>query len=200
MSHNKKSGVFLVSSAAVSRKQLIEGSFVQIQLGDGRHAYARKTVHHCFAFYDLATCGELSLEEIAALPIAFTVPVASDAPRAGEWKVVGHAPLEEEEQIPPTFFLQNDLCPEEFHLDLGGILIPANREDCQALERSRLWDAVQLLSRLEDHFAGLPNYWVELQKPDALRIDRAPAFTAELLAARERFEELENRTRRMLFA
>jgi hypothetical protein len=83
----------------------------------------------------------------------------------GIWKVIGHVEPPPYLLIPPKFFIQSPMNGALFITTDGGDRTPATYEECLPLERCSVWDPEHVVSRLEDHLAGRPNRWYELQRP-----------------------------------
>jgi hypothetical protein len=50
---------------------------------------------------------------------------------------------------------------------LLGDIRPAKRKECVGLECCAVWDPEHVEDRLKDHFAGIPNKWVQSMALDA---------------------------------
>lgn len=136
------------------------GSILEIPLSNGRTAYGRVLTNPLMAFYDIQSETPLSPTEILKSPVAFMIWVMNSAVASGRWRVVGHAPLEQALETSPWFFKQ-DAISRALSLYREGVERPATIEECLGLERAAVWSAEHVESRLEDHFAGQPNKWVE---------------------------------------
>ena len=140
------------------------GDLLLIRLADRSYCYGRVLPEPLMAFYDLNSQDKLPTELVKAAPILFKVWVMNHAITDGRWLYLHSWPLEAEFLSPSEFFKQDSIS--------GAICkyvdskeIPASVEECSGLERAAVWDPEHVEERLADHFAGVPNKWVE-----ALRI------------------------------
>jgi len=143
------------------RQQRTVGAVVKVPLEDGWHSYAQVLGEADFAFFDARTRDELSPEEVVSRPVLFRVAVSNHAVTRGRWLKVGKAPVAPELSKPVKKFMQDLLDPRSYSLYLGGEIRPATRAECEGLERTAVWEPEHVESRLRDHYAGVPNVWVE---------------------------------------
>ncbi len=149
-----------------SRQKRRVGDIFKIDLGDGSWAYGRVLKEPLVAIYDLKTSKEVPLQTIISSPVAFKVWVMNSAITKGIWPVIGNAPLTPDLEVQPPFFKRDPLSGAlSITYVGGGDEIPASLEDCANLENAAVWSAEHIVDRLNDHFAGRPNKWVELLKP-----------------------------------
>jgi hypothetical protein len=149
-----------------ARQRFTVGAIVRVPLDDRWHAYAWMVPEVDFAFFDLRANKELAIEEIVTHPIAFRVGVHKSAWATGRWHKVGKSEPPAEVLAPPPTFIEDPLTGR-FSIYLNGKIRPANREECVGLDRCAVWSPEHVEDRLRDHFAGVPNKWVE-----NLRMDR----------------------------
>lgn len=145
-----------------------DGDVVVIDLGNGSFGYGRVLPKPLMAFYDLESTEQVAAAEVVKSTVLFIVSVMYQAIKSDRWDIVGNVPLEESLKIEPRFFMQ-DMLSKEFSIYYAGKITPAaSRDECIGLERAAVWEAEHLEDRLRDHFAGVPNKWVEsLKLPDA---------------------------------
>lgn len=147
------------------------GQIVRIDLGDGAHSYAQVLTEPLLAFYDRVYEGSgPALEEIIALPVAFTLMVMNHAVKNGRWPVVGRAPIPPALDWPPPFCKQDAITGElSIYQEIPELAPhyerPAAPAECKGLETAAVWDPEHVEDRLRDHFAGRPNKWVEQLQP-----------------------------------
>lgn len=139
------------------------GSVVEISLENGSKCYARVLSKPLMAFYSFRSDSSLDVPQIIEQAIAFKIWVMNSAVTSGRWRVIGYAPLEQEHEVSPWFFKQ-DAISKALSIYQNGIERPASREECEGLECAAVWSAEHVESRLEDHFAGKANKWVEALK------------------------------------
>ena len=113
-----------------------------------------------FAFFDLKASTELPTAEILRHPVAFRVAVHKFAYSTGRWTRIGQVEPPPKLIAPQPKFMRDRLSGE-FSIYLGGHIRRVQRADCVGLERSAVWDPNHVEDRLRDHFAGVPNKWVE---------------------------------------
>lgn len=136
------------------------GDFLKIAMEDGTFCFARVLHEPYVAFYELHSVEERPIDEIARSRVMFKLAVMNRAITNGRWRVIGNLPLEEELRLPIETFKQDPIS-KRLYIYVNGIETPAAREDCEGLERAAVWDPDHVEDRLRDHFAGVPNKWVE---------------------------------------
>lgn len=159
----------------MKRQKRVVGDIVCIPLSEGRKAYAL-ILPLADAFFDLVTVGDAipSMEEIISRPVLFQIGVMRYAVTKGIWKVIGHVEPPPALLEPPKFFIQDDFTGALVITTDGGDRQPATFEECEHLESCAAWDPEHVVSRLEDHFAGRPNKWVELLRPQRIDTSHRP--------------------------
>ena len=141
------------------------GDVVKIGLGHRKFAFGR-VLKSTIAFYDLRTSTEIAVEEIIAKPILFNIWVMDHAITNGDWPIVGNAPLDKELMVEPLFFKKDEISKAlTLYRDSTGEEVPATRKDCEGLECAAVWEPEHVVERLNDHFGGRSNYWVESMRP-----------------------------------
>ena len=140
------------------------GDFVRISLGDGWYSYGRVLRAPLFAFYDVRVREPLGLEELQLRPLLFRVWVMKSALTSGRWVIIGNRPLEKSVEQSPAFFKQDPIT-NDLSIYHEGKERRATREECESLERAAVWDPTHVEDRLRDHYAGVPNKWVEALRP-----------------------------------
>jgi hypothetical protein len=148
------------------RQRFLAGAIVKIPMGDGFHTYGRLLVSPFVEIYDFRTRDEvIDLEMILAKPVLFTLSVHKSALYPGEWEIIGKLPFDEKEVKIPLHFWQNDSDLMDCQLkDRFDNFYPATIKDCRGLERIVNWDPHHVVDRIRDHYAGVPNVWVELYR------------------------------------
>jgi hypothetical protein len=143
------------------------GDVVIITLADGRCAYALVLPEPLMAFFDYSSpCGtQVGAEAIVKEPVAFRIWVMNHAVTSGRWPVVGHVSAAGGLSECPEFFKQDPLNGSLSITRGGGLERAATFEECQHLECAAVWEPEHVVSRLEDHFAGRRNKWVDLLRP-----------------------------------
>lgn len=147
-----------------------EGDILKVNLGDGRHAYAQVSYDPLIVFFEGTFTEDMSLSDAAQLPVLFRVWVHNDAIKKGFWPVLGNQPLTAENAAEPFFYKQDAIsgAVSLYHSAFAdmGYERPASVSECEGLECAAVWDPDHILDRLRDHYAGLPNRWLENMKID----------------------------------
>lgn len=148
-----------------------EGDVLKIALGDGRHSYAQVSGDPLVVFFEGAFTDDLPLSRVPQLSVLFRIWVQDDAIKKGVWPVLGNEPLTPENAAEPFFYKQDDISGalSLYHSSFSdtGWERPSSATECEGLECAAVWDAEHVEGRLRDHYAGLPNQWLQ-----ALKIDR----------------------------
>ena len=138
------------------------GNIVEIDLGNDRLAYGIVIDFPLIAFYDKVTSKteSIELDEIHSASIAFKIWVMKYAIGKNRWKRIGKIELNDEESVSPWFY-KYDRILKTFSMVRGHEEKGTERGDCLDLECAAVWDPDHVVSRLNDHFDGRPNKWVE---------------------------------------
>jgi hypothetical protein len=84
----------------------------------------------------------------------------------GRWPKVGTAPIPEALRGRVARFMQDAITKRLSISQDGGVTSrPATLDECRKLERLAVWSAEHVEDRLRDHYAGVPNKWVESLRP-----------------------------------
>ncbi|MFH9083693.1 hypothetical protein [Streptomyces sp. NPDC017673] len=134
-------------------------------LPDGRGAYGvMLTTRPYMAFYE-------DTAVVADKPISFEkgplfiVAVHASAYSTGRWGPIVGRVLKGSLPSAPAFFRQNVLnLADCVVVDAGGLETKVAPEACVGLERSAVWSAEHIESRIADQYAGRPNVFVESMK------------------------------------
>jgi hypothetical protein len=140
------------------------GAVLRLPLPDGKPAYAVMLATFPYLAFYADDPGLAEGHAPAGEPI-FTVAVQRKAYSTDGWgKVAFRLPPESLPPIPP-FFRQDAMRPEQCEIvDASGGSRPATPAECAGLERSAVWGAVHVESRIRDHLAGRPNAFAESMK------------------------------------
>ncbi len=139
------------------------GSVVKIPLENNYHTYARILTDD-FAFYDIHTKEDLSINEIVKSPVLFFAAVYDDVLKDGWVKVSKALSIEAHLKDKPPVYTQDRLNPTNYTIYKNGEEIPATKQDCINLEYLMIWEKQEIEERLNDHFAGRKNEFVEKMK------------------------------------
>lgn len=142
-----------------------EGDVLKIELGDGRHSYAQVAAEPLVVFFNGAYSENLALEQVVGLPVLFRLWVMNHAITRGIWPVIGTQALFPENKQEPFFFKQDaftgSLALHHSSFANTNWERPATFSECKGLEHAAVWEPEHVLDRLQDHYAGRSNKWVE---------------------------------------
>lgn len=137
------------------------GSVFAIPIDDAQFGFGQVAEGLDVACFDYRSKTLPAAAEIAGHRVAFRVPVADDAPTVGRWKLLGKAPLHGPLRERARYR----------HQPVGSdvSLVYSNRvsrpatptDEVEKLEVLATWFAEHIQSRLQDHFAGRPNVYVQ---------------------------------------
>jgi hypothetical protein len=142
------------------------GDVVEVPLGDEELGFALVLDEPLIAFFDLH-CRRDSVPAVADIvrsALAFRIWVMNRAITHGVWPVIGHVSVPQAVLEPPWFFKQDPISKEVTVTKTGAEEIPPAPGQVDVLERAAVWDPEHVVDRLQDHFAGRPNKWVESLK------------------------------------
>lgn len=138
------------------------GDVVAIHITGEKYAFGLVLKEPLMAFFDfIAATPNPDVPSLVRQSVAFKIWVMNRAVTSGIWPIVGHVDLSERNQESPTFFKVDRITGRLTATKGGTTEWPIGREECKELERAAVWDPEHVVSRLEDHFAGRPNKWVE---------------------------------------
>ncbi|WP_054312673.1 Imm26 family immunity protein [Mesorhizobium sp. 1M-11] len=141
-----------------------EGDIFKIPLGDGTQAYAIAFRDPLFGFFDIRSEDEVAVSEIEKGKIIFCVWVMKYAVSKGIWKKVGTTSKFDGMYDEVSFYKQ-DAFNGRLTSYTNGVESPIDYEAAQTMEAAAVWDPEHVEDRLRDHFAGVPNKWVESLRP-----------------------------------
>ncbi len=143
------------------RQRRSPGAVLRIDLGQW-HTYAWMVGSLDMVFPDARTIAPLPPADAVARPALFRVAVTRDAYSTGRWVRVGTVPVPPDIARAIPRFLQDAITGRLTISDDGGTTRrPASLIECEPLERMASWSPIHVESRLRDHYAGLPNRFVD---------------------------------------
>ena len=148
---------------AKKQKRII-GSILKVPLNDGTHTYAQTLPEADFVIFDARSTSNLDPDEIVNRPILFRVAVHKSAWCDGRWERIGKSELNEQLIEADPKFIQDSINPEKFQIYLAGEIRNATKEECLGLECCAVWEPEHVEDRIRDHYAGVPNVWLESLK------------------------------------
>ncbi|MBN9564723.1 MAG: immunity 26/phosphotriesterase HocA family protein [Alphaproteobacteria bacterium] len=147
------------------RQREKEGQVFKVNLGDGYHSYGRVLPKGTYGLYDIRTKEELAIEEIIKQPVLFKVAVMRYAITQGDFPVVGIVPVEDELKEVPNQFIHDTLADRlKIYLTATGEIRRSSWDEVKDLERCSAYEPENVVERLNDHFAGRSNRYVEEDK------------------------------------
>lgn len=138
------------------------GAVVKIPLPNNHHSFGQLLSQGSIAVFDILTDKEEEVSAIIKRELLFIVTIYNDVFPSGRWPKVGKAEVKPELKTLPLKFIQDPLNLASFELydPNTGDIRKATRQECEGLERSSVWAAEHVESRIIDHFAGKENVWV----------------------------------------
>ena len=146
------------------RQRWTPGMVVEIDLMDGTYTYGQVASATSIRFFNVLrkeSENRPSIEEIMGSPILFEIGVYASALK--DWIRVGKAPIDPDYKRPKRYVIDSETGEITIWKNEGGT-IPGTREDIEGLEKFAVWDSASVEQRLRDHFAGRPNWHVEIFK------------------------------------
>jgi len=151
------------------RQRIKDGAIVKIKLTDDRMVFARLMVGK-IAVYDFVAMQSNPIPETETIignPVIFYSSVYNDVITKGLFEIIGFKALTRDEidQVPPVFtqdLVNIDDCTISYQ---DGRQLKGTPDDCIGLERLSVWEASAVTKRIEDHYGGKRNFYVELDKP-----------------------------------
>lgn len=138
---------------------------IEIPLDCGKLCFAQVVAFPLIVFFDLRVEARPSLREILDSNVAFSLWVAKSALVDQAWTVIGRSPIPETVDRRPAFFKLDRISGKYFLTYSGEEEIPVSAAQLADVECAAVWELEHLLDRLQDHFAGRPNRWVEAMRP-----------------------------------
>lgn len=140
------------------------GFMFAVPLSEGNHGLAQMAEGGDYAFFDVQLTEDQltaqTLEAWAMSPVAFRVPMAKGAPKAGGWRYLGPAPLQQALSVQAAYW-NRPVGSQDVTVVLNNQFSPGTHEDTLRLECMAWWMEGHVRQRLLDHFAGRPNQVVE---------------------------------------
>jgi hypothetical protein len=141
---------------------------VKIPLSGGKVAYGLVLREPIIAFFDQEFDeGDVPLPEaLLRTPVAFRLMVMNHAITQGRWPVVARTNIPSDLGMPPPFCKQDEITGRLSIYHEIESLAPhyerhATLEECRGLETAAVWDPEHVEDRIQDHFAGRSNIWVD---------------------------------------
>jgi Immunity protein 26 len=157
----------LKSLSTIKRQRRRPGKIVKIDLGNSEAALGLVLTEPLIAFYDKQFgYEEVCPKYVSDLPILFTLMVMNHAVISGRWTIVGESDIPDNLKVPPKFCKEDLVSGEKsIYQEIPELAPhyerPATPDECDGLEAAAVWEAQHVEDRLRDHFAGVPNKWVQ---------------------------------------
>lgn len=147
----------------MKRQRWSVGFIVKIPLLHNQHSYGQLLSQGSIAVFDIITDKELEISKIIKNDLLFIVTIYSDVIPSGRWLKMSKAEINQQLSTLPMKFIQDPLDSDAFELydPNTGDIRKATRKECEGLERSSIWAAEHVESRIRDHFAAKENTWVQ---------------------------------------
>ncbi len=153
------------SKSSGVRQRRTPGAVLRVPM-DGWHTYALMLEGVDMAFFDSRSTMDLVIEEIVGRPVLFRLAVHKSAFNTGRWPKVGFASVPESLVGRVPRFRQDAINGRLSISEDGGVTFrAATLDECRNLERLAVWEPEHIEDRLRDHYAGVPNKWVESLRP-----------------------------------
>jgi hypothetical protein len=139
------------------------GDIVRVDVGDDQYTYGVLLTDPFVAVYDILTKAGSEVEPIELLgrSVLFIAAVYDDA-IGRDWPIVGSVPAGSRLPAVPEQFTQDRYNPQSCQIiDADGNTRPATPQECVGLERAAVWEPEHVVGRIQDHYAGRPNFIVE---------------------------------------
>ena len=138
------------------------GDVVEVSLGNGYVGFGIVLKEPLIAFFNVRTKERLSIDAILEHSIAFSIWVMNHAVTKGEWEVIGHAEVPATINQRPPFFKKDPISGKLSITYDGGDETSTELQQVKEFERAAVWEPSDVVDRLNDHFDGKPNTWVEM--------------------------------------
>jgi hypothetical protein len=152
-----------------TRQRFVEGAITAIDLSDNRLIFGRLLPGFHIGIYDWVIKKDDNLPDIESIlqrNIIIYVRIFKRVVTKSEFRIIGLKELTKAEQknIPPHFqqSLGNIKKCKIYYED--GTEIDVTPQDCIGLEGPVIWDSISLISRIENHYLGKKDPYVELFK------------------------------------
>ena len=150
----------------LKRQRRVTGSIVKIPLENGYHTYAR-VFEQLFAFYDVRTKAELSVNGIIEKKVLFITGAYSTIIENGYWHIIGKKkPIEKTfiELEHQPMYTEDDIIGKCIIHYFDGSQKVVEHEAVKDLEVAAIWTRNSIEKRLNDFYAERYNKEVEDMK------------------------------------
>lgn len=139
---------------------------MQIPRAGGKRSFGWVLKEPLVAYFDYEMERESGgIDDLIDAGIAFRLWTAMFAIEKCLWPVIDSRSPPSSLLDGPWFFKTDPISGEITKTLMGGMdEVSATPEECVVLERAAVWDPEHVIDRLDDHFAGRPNKWVESLK------------------------------------
>ena len=139
------------------------GSVFKVPLIDEMHSYGIMLESPVCGFFDIKTSEDISdISCLMQYEIIFKICVMTHAITQGRWLKVGKFPVTNSRVFEIPYFVNVDhMSGKIYRHHISGKEELSTKEACLSLECAAVWEPEHVAERLNDHFAGKPNIWVE---------------------------------------
>jgi Immunity protein 26 len=155
----------VINANSQKRQRRKPGNILAIPNATGKLYFGRELKEGVVAFYNIKSDVQIAIEKILCASILFSVAVMNHAIIRNNWTIIGWKPLEPELAKSPDFFMQDAHSGNFSIYKEGGQIVPATRKQVKGLEIAAGWEPEHIVDRLDDHFAGRKNKWLESLQP-----------------------------------
>ena len=147
----------------MAKARWAKGGVFKIPLDDGMYGYGIMLESPVCGFFDFKTSEDISdLSCLMQYEIMFKICVMKHAITQGRWLKVGKFPLMDSSTYEIPYFVNVDhMSGKIYRHHISGKEEISTKEACLGLECAAVWEPEHVEERLNDHFAGRPNIWVE---------------------------------------
>ncbi len=155
----------------MKRQKKVDGSVLLLKLTNGKFAFGRIMRQDAICIYDCYSDTDDpnyygGIQGICALKKLFHVSVYDDVITKGVFEIIGFQEVKPEELLDiPPLYTQDLLNPDDctiYYRD--GRILPASKEECRGLDYFAVWEGYSVIERIEDHFEGRVNPYLESKK------------------------------------
>jgi hypothetical protein len=150
------------------RQRFKEGAFVAIQISGNRKVFARllPAFELCVYDYLVTTKVDFEISSVIDQPVLFYLGIYKTVVTSGYFEIVGYQglSLEELKKIPPSFMQSEPKIEKCTLVYYDGRTENVPPSACIGLEKISAYNDLNVIRRIEDHYAGKKNIGVELHK------------------------------------
>lgn len=150
----------------MKRQRYTIGAIVEMYIDNNYYVYGQLLPQLSIAVFDYKTADHLTdITKLQMVPVLFIVAIYPDIISKGIWPKIGKLDIRKDLQTLPMEFIY-DVIADRFKLynPNTGEITRATKNQCIHLERAAVWAQNHVEDRIRDHYAGVPNIWVEMER------------------------------------